>query len=80
MCFLLKPYTNEEEQEWVELIMEARRIGLSVGEIRLFLTNTIQLKQNLGLCEKILYFEEENNIDERLRKVLMLRRYNAMLK
>jgi hypothetical protein len=77
---ILSHYTNEEEQEWIELMMEARKLGLSIGEIRLFLTNKIQLKQNLKLGEKILDFEEENNIDERLRKVRMLRRYYAMLK
>ncbi|MCA1319642.1 anti-repressor SinI family protein [Bacillus tianshenii] len=43
---------NELDQEWVELIAQAREYGLSVDEIRDFLQKTGQHEKDLALVSK----------------------------
>jgi DNA-binding transcriptional MerR regulator len=43
---------NELDQEWVELIEQAREIGLSLNEIRDFLLRTQQQDIELALVSK----------------------------
>lgn len=43
---------NELDQEWVELIEQARELGLSLSEIRDFLQKTRQQDIELALVSK----------------------------
>ncbi|WP_078378984.1 anti-repressor SinI family protein [Sutcliffiella halmapala] len=43
---------NELDQEWVELMEQAREYGISVSEIRNFLQETKQSENELALVNK----------------------------